>query len=134
MRLKLFGNFFFNIEIYLSNSLFKFLSILWVPFNFPELGVKGAAIGTLIATIWGCLHYSFYLFNDEIKNKFKVFRPEINKTMLKRQLIIAYPLAIQEFLVMLSLITYILYLKGYGFIYQFYSFISQKSKRAVLGE
>ena len=91
------------IEEFLSTSIFSFLAILWIPFNFPELGVKGAAIGTLIATIWGCLHYFFYLFNDEIKDKFKVFRPEINKTMLKRQLIIAYPLAIQEFLVMLSL-------------------------------
>ena len=91
------------IEEFLSTSIFSFLAILWIPFDFPELGVKGAAIGTLIATIWGCLHYFFYLFNDEIKNKFKVFRPEINKTMLKRQLIIAYPLAIQEFLVMLSL-------------------------------
>jgi len=92
-----------NIEEFLSTTMFSFLAILWVPFNFPELGVKGAAIGTLIATIWGCLHYFSYLFNDEIKNKFKVFRTHIDDTMLKRQLIIAYPLGIQEFLVMLSL-------------------------------
>ena len=91
-----------QIEEFFSNSIFKFLAILWVPFNFPELGVKGAAIGTLIATIWGVLHYSFYLFKNEIV-KYKVFDLSIDLKMLKKQLIIAYPLAIQEFLVMFSL-------------------------------
>tara|TARA_B100000579_G_scaffold232765_1_gene190807 strand:+ start:2660 stop:4069 length:1410 start_codon:yes stop_codon:yes gene_type:complete len=91
-----------QIEEFFSNSIFKFLAILWVPFNFPELGVKGAAIGTLIATIWGVLHYSFYLFKNEIV-KYKVFDLSIDFKMLKKQLIIAYPLAIQEFLVMFSL-------------------------------
>tara|TARA_B100001741_G_C16548819_1_gene598242 strand:+ start:1405 stop:2814 length:1410 start_codon:yes stop_codon:yes gene_type:complete len=91
-----------QIEEFFSNSIFKFLAILWVPFNFPELGVKGAAIGTLIATIWGVLHYSFYLFKNEIV-KYKVFDLSIDLKMLNKQLIIAYPLAIQEFLVMFSL-------------------------------
>ena len=91
-----------QIEEFFSNSIFNFLAILWVPFNFPELGVKGAAIGTLIATIWGVLHYSFYLFKNEIV-KYKVFDLSIDLKMLKKQLIIAYPLAIQEFLVMFSL-------------------------------
>ena len=92
-----------QIEEFLSPTIFSFLSILWVPFNFPELGVKGAAIGTLVATIWSCIHYLYYLFNKDIINKYQVFKYQINKDMLKRQLIIAYPLAIQEFLVMLSL-------------------------------
>ncbi len=91
-----------QIEEFFSNSIFNFLAILWVPFNFPELGVKGAAIGTLIATIWGVLHYSFYLFKNEIV-KYKVFDLSIDLKMLNKQLIIAYPLAIQEFLVMFSL-------------------------------
>jgi len=92
-----------QIEEFLSSYSLDFLSILWTPFNFPELGVKGAAIGTLVATIWGCLHYSFYLFKKDIKNPYKVFKNNIDISMLKRQLIIAYPLAIQEFMVMLSL-------------------------------
>ncbi len=92
-----------KIDQFLSVSPFSFLEFLWVPFNFPELGVKGAAIGTLVATIWGFLHYSFYLFENQIKNTYKVFRTTIDMPMLKRQLIIAYPIAIQEFLVMLSL-------------------------------
>ena len=92
-----------NIEDFFSTSIFKFLSFLWIPFNFPELGVKGAAIGTLVATIWGLLHYSFYLFNSQIKNKYKVFKNSLDMKMLKKQLIISYPLAFQEVLVMFSL-------------------------------
>ena len=92
-----------KIDEFLSDSPFVFFEFLWVPFNFPELGVKGAAIGTLAATIWGFLHYSLYLFEEQIKNTYKVFKNTFDVSMLKRQLIIAYPIAIQEFLVMFSL-------------------------------
>tara|TARA_B110000116_G_scaffold67605_1_gene58225 strand:- start:895 stop:2316 length:1422 start_codon:yes stop_codon:yes gene_type:complete len=92
-----------QIEEFLSTSIFNFLAILWLPFNFPELGVKGAAIGTLVATIWGCFHYAFYLFDNQIKSKYEVFKNTLDMQMLKKQLTIAYPLAFQEFLVMLSL-------------------------------
>tara|TARA_B100000401_G_scaffold190489_2_gene128259 strand:+ start:3047 stop:4450 length:1404 start_codon:yes stop_codon:yes gene_type:complete len=93
----------YKIDDFFSDSPFYFLEFLWLPFNFPELGVKGAAIGTLFATIWGCFHYSFYLFENEINSVYKVFKTNIDITMLKKQLIVAYPIAIQEFLVMLSL-------------------------------
>ena len=92
-----------KIDEFLSDSPFYIFDFLWVPFNFPELGVKGAAIGTLAATIWGFLHYSLYLFEEQIKNTYKVFKNTFDVSMLKRQLIIAYPIAIQEFLVMFSL-------------------------------
>ncbi len=92
-----------KIDEFLSNSPFYIFDFLWVPLNFPELGVKGAAIGTLAATIWGFLHYSLYLFEEQIKNTYKVFKNTFDVSMLKRQLIIAYPIAIQEFLVMFSL-------------------------------
>ena len=92
-----------KIDEFLSVTPFYFFDFLWVPFNFPELGVKGAAIGTLVATIWGFLHYSLYLFDNQIKNTYKVFKNTFDVSMLKRQLIVAYPIAIQEFLVMFSL-------------------------------
>jgi len=92
-----------KIDEFLSVTPFYFFDFLWVPFNFPELGVKGAAIGTLVATIWGFLHYSLYLFDNQIKNTYKVFKNTFDVPMLKRQLIVAYPIAIQEFLVMFSL-------------------------------
>ena len=41
----------------------------WAPF--PALAVKGAAIATLIASIWMVIHYALYLFNEQIK----VFHP-----------------------------------------------------------
>ena len=90
-------------DSFFSNSVFYLLGYFWQPFNFPELGVKGAAIGTLIATIWGVFHYTYYLFKKNIKQKYKVFINSVDFQMLKKQLIISYPLAIQEFLVMLSL-------------------------------
>jgi len=92
-----------QIDSFFSHSVFYFLNYFWRPFDFPELGVKGAAIGTLIATIWSVFHYTYYLFKKNIKQKYKVFINSVDFKMLKKQLIISYPLAIQEFLVMLSL-------------------------------
>ena len=92
-----------QIDSFFSHSVFYFLNYFWRPFDFPELGVKGAAIGTLIATIWSVFHYTYYLFKKNIKQKYKVFSNSVDFQMLKKQLIISYPLAIQEFLVMLSL-------------------------------
>jgi len=91
-----------GIKEYLDGTVLEFFSIFWTIFPFPELGVKGAAIGTLIATIVACIHYFFYLFNNQLKNKYQIFRLTVNKAMLTRQLIIAYPIAIQETLVMFS--------------------------------
>jgi len=86
----------------LEGTYFSIFSNLWSFYNFPALGVKGAAIGTFIATIWLFLHYFFYLFKTEIAKKYQVFKMTLSKKMFRRQLIIAYPIAIQETLVMFS--------------------------------
>jgi putative MATE family efflux protein len=91
-----------KIISYLEGTSFSALSNLWSFYYFPELGVKGAAIGTLISTIWMFVHYFLYLFKSDIIKQYQVFRAHINLLMLKRQLIIAYPIAIQETLVMFS--------------------------------
>ena len=57
------SNFFSELHPKLS-----FLSSLWVWLDFPALGVKGAAIATLVASVWMSFHYSFYLFSKTIKN------------------------------------------------------------------
>ena len=87
----------------LDGTIFSIFSNLWSFYYFPELGVKGAAIGTMVASIWLFLHYFLYLFKSSIVKKFKVIRMSINLTMLKRQIEIALPVAIQETLVALSL-------------------------------
>ena len=91
-----------GINEFLDGTIFSSISILWTAFPFPELGVKGAAIGTLVATIVACIHYCIYLFSDDLKTKYQIFRLNINKNMLTRQLIIGYPIALQEMMVMFS--------------------------------
>ena len=64
-----------GVDKFFSESYPKlsFLSFFWDWTSFPALGVKGAAIATLIASIWMTIHYSFYLFSSSIKNRFSIF-------------------------------------------------------------
>jgi len=87
----------------LDGTALSMFSFLWSFYYFPELGVKGAAIGTMVACIWLFCHYSIYLFKNDIVDKFKSVTMSFNKKMFKRQLEIASPVAIQETLVALSL-------------------------------
>ena len=87
----------------LDGTAFSFLSNLWTFYHFPELGVKGAAIGTMFACIWLFIHYFIYLFQSDIIKKFNVLCITLDKKMFKRQIEIASPVAIQETLVALSL-------------------------------
>ena len=43
------------------------------------------------------------MFESELIKKYQVFKLSLNKAMLKKQLIIAYPIAFQETLVMASI-------------------------------
>jgi MATE family multidrug resistance protein len=76
-------------------SLF-FLSKLWQWTTFPAMGVKGAAIATVIASIWMAVHYFSFLFSSQIKDRFSVFNLSTDKTMMMRQLKLALPQGIQE--------------------------------------
>ncbi len=75
------------------------LWILWSWFEFPAMGVKGAAAATLVASIWMLVHYSIYLFNSQVKKKFGVFNFSLKPQMLIRQIKLAVPHGIQEVLV-----------------------------------
>ena len=72
------------------------LTYLWKWYDFPALGVKGAAIATLIASIWMMLHYTFYLFKDEPRFKYKTLIPNFNMAMMKTQMKLALPQSTQE--------------------------------------
>jgi putative MATE family efflux protein len=74
----------------------SFLSKLWQWTTFPAMGVKGAAIATLIASIWMAVHYFSFLFSSQIKDRFSVFNLSTDRTMMMRQLKLALPQGIQE--------------------------------------
>ena len=82
--------------IYDTAPSLLFLSHLWQWADFPALGVKGAAISTLVASVWMAIHYTLYLFSEDIKERFSVFSFSFDVGMMKKQLKLALPLGIQE--------------------------------------
>ena len=91
-----------------NNIILSKLSFLWPSFIFQSamLGVKGAAIGTLVATICMAIHYAIYLFDKTIITKYQIFKIRIHLAMLKKQIKLSFPVGIQEFLSMTSLIVF----------------------------
>ena len=85
--------------IYDTAPSLLFLSHLWQWVDFPALGVKGAAISTLVASVWMATHYTLYLFSEDIKERFSVFSFSFDVGMMKKQLKLALPLGIQEGLI-----------------------------------
>ena len=74
----------------------SFLSKLWQWTTFPAMGVKGAAIATLVASTWMAMHYFSFLFSSQIKDRFSVFNLSTDRTMMMRQLKLALPQGMQE--------------------------------------
>ncbi len=74
----------------------RWVGNLWVWVDFPALGVRGAAIATLIASAWLTAHYCFYLFSKEQRKKYKTMSLTVNKTMMMRQIRLALPQGSQE--------------------------------------
>jgi putative MATE family efflux protein len=78
----------------------SWVGVFWGWASFPSMGVKGAALATLIASTWMAIHYSLYLVTPWIRKKFGVFSLRIDGEMLKRQIRLALPQGSQEMLVM----------------------------------
>ena len=86
---------FFNETV----PFLSFLTFLWQWTYFPALGVKGAAIATLVASVWMVLHYFFYLFWMPARKDFTVFSFSVDIGMMKRQLSLAVPQGLQEIII-----------------------------------
>ncbi len=82
------------------------LGNLWTLFPFPELGVKGAALATVSASVWMAAHYSFYLIKPEIRKRYHVFTFRFDRQMLWRQIKLALPQGSQEMIVMFGFSTF----------------------------
>ena len=72
------------------------VSLLWRWVEFPALGVEGAAIATLISSIWMTTHYSLHLFSNKIRTDYSVLHFSIDKKMMVRQIKLAAPQGVQE--------------------------------------
>ncbi len=77
-------------------SRFSFLRHLWTWTEFPALGVKGAAIATLIASVWMTTHYSINLLPKNIRKRFLIFALVFDWGMMTRQIRLAAPQGLQE--------------------------------------
>ncbi len=84
----------------LGSGTFSWVGIFWSWTQFPELGVRGAALATLIASAWMVVHYVLYLLAPWIRKQFGVFSFRFDGVMLKRQIRLAVPQGTQEMLVM----------------------------------
>lgn len=107
--------------IYGSDGVLKFfqdlgipwIGILWTWFDFPALGVRGAAIATVIASAFmlGC--YFIMLFKKEIKTRFNIFSAHLDAQTLVRQIKLTLPQGIQEVVTMTG---YVVFYKIVGII------------------
>ena len=96
-----------------KTSLFDF-SNLWFWADFEGMGVSGAAIGTLISSIWMMLHYFYYLNKQDVIIQNKGFlNTGINVKMLKKQISLSFPMGIQEMMIAI----------GYSVFYKIMSII-----------
>ena len=96
-----------------TNSFFD-LSNLWFWADFEGMGVTGAAIGTLISSIWMMGHYFYYLNKQKIIIDNKGFlNLGLNSEMLKKQIRLSFPMGFQEMMIAI----------GYSFFYKIMSLI-----------
>ena len=96
-----------------TNNFFD-LSNFWFWADFEGMGVKGAAIGTLISSIWMMGHYFYYLNKQKIIIDNKGFlNLRLNSEMLKKQIRLSFPMGFQEMMIAI----------GYSFFYKIMSLI-----------
>ena len=96
-----------------TNNFFD-LSNFWFWADFEGMGVTGAAIGTLISSIWMMGHYFYYLNKQKIIMDNKGFlNLRLNSEMLKKQIRLSFPMGFQEMMIAI----------GYSFFYKIMSLI-----------
>ena len=102
-----------GVENFFQKHNLNFLSNIWTVFEFPALGVKGAAIATVLASAFMLVYYFFMLFNKDIKNTFLVFSTKLRPSILIRQIKLAIPQGSQEVFTMSG---YVVFYKVVGII------------------
>ncbi len=90
-----------NINVYLNETSYPYISKLWILFTNDALEVKGASLATLIASIFMTIQYGLFLFTKKIKSykpaKFNIIIQNVTK-----QFFLGLPISIQELVTMLA--------------------------------
>jgi len=98
-------NLYFNIALiygsdkiseFFSETNVSFVQYLWVWFDYPELQVEGAAIGTLIASGSLLLFYLIPLFKQEMVHTYHTLKIKLDRVMFITQIKLAVPLMVTE--------------------------------------
>ena len=88
-----------NISGFFNDSFGSSLdpSFFWFWAGFEGMGVTGAAIGTLIASVWMMANYGFYLKKQTIvEDSGGIISTGFDKKMLQKQVELSLPMGIQE--------------------------------------
>ena len=66
-----------KINLFFISIDYPWCSILWSWYDFPELGMKGAAFSTVLSSFIMMFIYFVYLFKNDIIRKYDIFRMNI---------------------------------------------------------
>ncbi|NOU60296.1 MATE family efflux transporter [Marinifilum sp. JC070] len=80
-------------------NIFLDYALIFGNFGFPEMGIKGAALASVIAEACVLVFFMIYTFRKIPIDKYKLFRfPKIDKELYVRLLKVSFPMMIQNFL------------------------------------
>lgn len=80
-------------------NIFFDYALIFGEFGFPEMGIKGAALASVIAEACVLVFFLAYTFRSTIANKFQLFKfCKIDTDLYSRLLKISFPMMIQNFL------------------------------------
>lgn len=82
--------------------------------GFPAMGVKGAALGTTLAFIWGASLYFFLLLRNYLKISvsFRGFRPDVST--VKKVLHIGTPAALEQLVIQAGFLVFTVIITSFG--------------------
>lgn len=86
-------------------------------FGFPELGIVGAAVSTIIATFFALLLFVFFYFQKKNRVRFRVMESfHFDAGILKRYMRLGFPSGFELFLNVAAFNLFLLMFQGYGIV------------------